>query len=105
MARGLATRGVGCPMRGRLGDAALMGIILAQVALAAMPGLLACTGKPRPRGGKPPADAAAADTAPAADTPAPAHARPAYQVADRSEAAMAASAAPSWVPAKRASTP
>ena len=80
--------------------AALMGIILAQVALAA-PGLL--RRKPA-EGGQPPADAAAAATAPAADAPVPAP-RPAYQVADRSEAAMSASAAPKLGPGQAGEHP
>ncbi len=81
-----------------LASAALVGITLAQMALAG--GLL--HRKPAPdatNADAPPA--AAADQSPAAGQPAQ---RPAYQVADRSEAAAAASAAPALGPGRPAST-
>ncbi len=67
--------------------AVLLAIVSAQ-AVAAPPGLLR---RQTPEGGTPPPDAASASTAPAADSALPGM-RPAYQVADRSEAAQAAGA-------------
>ena len=64
----------------------LLGLISADIAVAAKPGIL----RHKAEGGTPPADAAAASLAPTA-TPTAAS-RPAYKVADRSEAAMSASA-------------
>ncbi len=75
--------------------AALLWIISTQVALAEKPGSL--LHRQAPEGGTPPA-------APAAAAPAPAS-RPAYQVAERSEAALAASAAPQLGPGQAGEHP
>jgi hypothetical protein len=77
-----------------------IGIAAAQLALAAKPGVL----HRAPEGGKVPADAKKASEAPAADAEATTG-RPAYQVADRSEAAMAASAAPQLGPGDNSEHP
>lgn len=87
--------------------ASLAGIFLVQSAVAAKPGLLYQT----PEGGQPTANAAKASVAPsaaatvtAADASTPTR-RPAYQVADRSEAAMAASALPQLGPGQTGEHP
>ena len=81
----------------RLACAALTGVMWVSVAMAAKPGgLLQRQAAP----------VAASSTAPATESPvapassAPAPARPPYQVAERSEAAQAASAAPQLTPAQ-----
>ncbi len=84
-----------------------IGTLLIQAALAG-PGLLR---RQQPEGGLPPADAAAASNAPSADgSAAPADStalarRPAYQVADRSEAALSAGAAPQLGPGQTGEHP
>jgi len=80
--------------------ATLLAIISAQ-AVSAPPGLLR---RQTPEGGTPPPDAASASTAPAAESALPG-ARPAYQVADRSEAAQAAGAAPQLGPSQASEHP
>ena len=82
--------------------AALVWMLSAEVGLAAKPGAL--LRRTAPAGGTPPADAATATAAPAADSAAPAQ-RPAYQVADRSEAAQAAAAAPKLGPGEAGEHP
>jgi hypothetical protein len=81
----------------------VVGLLMTQAALGAK-----ILRHDTPEGGKPPADAAAATTAPTAttstDTSASAR-RPAYQVADRSEAAMSASAAPQLGPGQTGEHP
>ena len=71
------------------GGALLLAMLTAQITWAA-PGLLQ---RRTPEGGSPPPDAATAAAAPTADGAA-APARPAYQVADRTEASQAAGVAP-----------
>lgn len=85
-------------------------IVSAQIATAATPGGL--LHRSASEGGQPTAAATAAAPAPLAETPPPAPAssamtprRPAYQVADRSEAAMAASAAPQLGPGQAGEHP
>jgi hypothetical protein len=90
----------------------VVGIVCSQVALAAKPGALL---RRTAEGGKTPADATKAAEAPpaqvadAAKTAQPTGqattGRPAYQVADRSEAAMAASAAPQLRPGQTGEHP
>ena len=68
-------------VRGLAVSSVLIGIVLVQAALAAKPGTLLHR---QAEGGKPPADAATAAAAPVASGSQTG--RPAYQVADRSEA-------------------
>jgi hypothetical protein len=77
-----------------------IGVAATQLAIAAKPGVL----HRQPEGGKVPADAAKASEAPSA-TEVATTGRPAYQVADRSEAAMAASVAPQLGPGESGEHP